>query len=174
MCCISKYLQKHYSTVYHESCTLFCLLQSNVPGTFFNMTHQVKAIAIAIVEANPLVKIVSVFLISSLYMYRTCIYANYIIKRGIHPHSASIIYCIQFSLWYQVPIETLKNFLFLVKIDHGNGTITGILSHLNTIYEWSNDHNLIYYRYRGNYTVLIAGLYIALLLNLRTPPPPVC
>ena len=106
------------------------------PYACFNATYQVKAIAIAIVEANPLVKIVSVFLISSLYMYRrTCIYANYIIKRGIHPHSASIIYCIQFSLWYQVPIETLKNFLFLVKIDHGNGTITGILSHLNTIYE---------------------------------------
>ena len=58
---------------------------------FSNMTHQVKAIAIAIVEANnPLVKIVSVFLISSLYTYRICIHANYIIKRGVHPYSASI------------------------------------------------------------------------------------
>jgi hypothetical protein len=30
----------------------------DVPGTFFNATHQVKAIAIAVSEVNPLVEIV--------------------------------------------------------------------------------------------------------------------
>ena len=40
-------------TVYHESSALF----KNVPGTFFNARHQVKAIAIAVSEVNPLVEI---------------------------------------------------------------------------------------------------------------------
>ena len=65
---------------------------------FFNITHQVKAISIAIAEANPLVEIISMFLFSSLYTYLTYVYANYI-KRKIHPYSASL-YCIQFSLLY--------------------------------------------------------------------------
>ena len=26
--------------MYNESCALFCSLQSNVPGTFSNVTHQ--------------------------------------------------------------------------------------------------------------------------------------
>ena len=30
-----------------------CSFLKNVPGTFFNATHQVKAIAIGVVEANP-------------------------------------------------------------------------------------------------------------------------
>ena len=35
----------------------FALYRANVPGTFFNATHQVKAIAIGIVEVEPLVEI---------------------------------------------------------------------------------------------------------------------
>ena len=37
--------------------TRAALFFKNVPGTFFNATHQVKAIAIGIVEVNPLVEI---------------------------------------------------------------------------------------------------------------------
>ena len=40
--------------MYHESSTLFVL---DVPGTFFNATHQVKAIVIGVSEANPLAEI---------------------------------------------------------------------------------------------------------------------
>ena len=40
-------------TAYHESSALF----KNIPGTFFNATHQVKAIAIGVSEVNPLVEI---------------------------------------------------------------------------------------------------------------------
>ena len=35
----------------------FALFFKNVPGTFFNATHQVKAIAIGVSEVNPLVEI---------------------------------------------------------------------------------------------------------------------
>ena len=69
----------------------------------FNATHQVKAIAIAIVETNPLVEIVSVFLFSSVHTYGTYATANYI-KKGMHPYLDSL-YCNQFSLQYQVPIK---------------------------------------------------------------------
>ena len=41
---------EYFKTVYHESSALFL----NVPGTFVNATHQVKAIAIGIFKANPL------------------------------------------------------------------------------------------------------------------------
>ena len=37
--------------------TRAALFFKNVPGTFFNATHQVKATAIAIVEVIPLVEI---------------------------------------------------------------------------------------------------------------------
>ena len=37
--------------------TRAALFFKNVPGTFFNATHQVKAIAIGVSEANPLVEI---------------------------------------------------------------------------------------------------------------------
>ena len=40
--------------VYGAASSLFFL---NVPGTFFNAIYQVKAIAIGIVEVNPLVEI---------------------------------------------------------------------------------------------------------------------
>ena len=40
-------------TVYHESSAPF----KNIPGTFFNATHQVKAVAIGIAEVNPQVEI---------------------------------------------------------------------------------------------------------------------
>jgi hypothetical protein len=36
--------------------TRAALFFKNVPGTFFNATHQVKAIAIGVSKANPLVK----------------------------------------------------------------------------------------------------------------------
>ena len=44
---------KYSYTAYHESSALF----KNVPGTFSNATHQVKAIAIGVSEVNPLVEI---------------------------------------------------------------------------------------------------------------------
>ena len=50
---ISKYLQEHYT----ECITRAVLFLKNVPGTFFNARHQVKAIAIAVSEVNPLVEI---------------------------------------------------------------------------------------------------------------------
>ena len=54
MLCISEYLQEHYNTVYDESYALFCSLRSDVPGTIFQREYQLKAIAIGIVEDNPL------------------------------------------------------------------------------------------------------------------------
>ena len=50
MLCISKYWQEHYNKS-------ACSFLSNVQGTFFNATHQVKEIAIGVVKANPLVEI---------------------------------------------------------------------------------------------------------------------
>jgi hypothetical protein len=38
----------------HHGVLLFCLLQSNLPGTFSNATHQMKAITIGISKDNPL------------------------------------------------------------------------------------------------------------------------
>ena len=46
---ISKYLQEHYTRCITRAALFF----KNVPGTFFNATHQVKAIAIAVSEVNP-------------------------------------------------------------------------------------------------------------------------
>ena len=51
--CISKYLQEHYTRCIMRA----PLFLKNVPGTFFNTIHQVKAIAIGVSEANPLIKI---------------------------------------------------------------------------------------------------------------------
>ena len=48
----SKYLQEHYTRCITRAALFF----KNVPGTFFNATHQVKAIAIGVSKANPLVK----------------------------------------------------------------------------------------------------------------------
>ena len=42
---------------------------ADVPGTFFQHEASSEAVVIAIVEADPLVKIVSVFLFPSLYTY---------------------------------------------------------------------------------------------------------
>ena len=53
---------KVFSSEYLQEPTARCIAQLvsfflNVPGTFFNATHQVKAIAIAVSEVNPLVEI---------------------------------------------------------------------------------------------------------------------
>ena len=50
---ISKYLQEHYTLCITRAVLFF----KNVPGTFFNARHQVKAIAIGVSEVNPLVEI---------------------------------------------------------------------------------------------------------------------
>ena len=52
-------------TVYHES----SLFLKNIPGTFFQRDTSSEAVVIAIVEADPLVEIVSVFPFPSLYTY---------------------------------------------------------------------------------------------------------
>ena len=44
-----KYLQEHYTWCIMRVVLFF----KNVPGTFFNATHQVKAIAIAVSEVKP-------------------------------------------------------------------------------------------------------------------------
>ena len=62
----------------------FLLPTELVPGTFFNASYQVNAVAIAIVETNPLIKTFLVFLFSALYIYRTCVTTNYV-TQGIHP-----------------------------------------------------------------------------------------
>ena len=49
----AKYLQEHYIRCMMRA----ALFLKNVPGTFFNATHQVKAIAIGVSKANPLVEI---------------------------------------------------------------------------------------------------------------------
>ena len=49
----SKYLQEHYT----QCITRAVLFFKNVPGTFFNARHQVKAVAIGIVEVDPPVEI---------------------------------------------------------------------------------------------------------------------
>ena len=56
--------------------------------------------------------------------------------------------------------------VFLFKIDHDDGTTTGILSHALGRYEQSNDQNLIY-RHRGNYCtncVLVFAFFTIILL----------
>ena len=50
-------LQEHYNTVYDAHVCSFLLSTEQYTRYFFNTTHQVKAIAIGIVEANPLAEI---------------------------------------------------------------------------------------------------------------------
>ena len=58
MHCISKYLQEYYNMLYDDSCALFCSLRSDVQDTFFNGTHQMKAVAaIGMTKADPLAEI---------------------------------------------------------------------------------------------------------------------
>ena len=66
---------------------------------FFQRDTSREAVVIAIVEADPLAKIVSVFLSSALFTLGTYEPENYII-RGIHPYLVSL-YCNQFSLRYR-------------------------------------------------------------------------
>ena len=67
--CFSEYLQEHYTRCITRAALFFL----NVPGTFFNATHQVKAIAIGVSEANPLVEIDWLL---SVYIY-TCSFPIY-------------------------------------------------------------------------------------------------
>ena len=64
---ISKYLQEHYTWCITRAALFF----RNVLGVFFNVRHQVEAIAIGVSEADPVVEIVSVFLLHfrSTYMH---------------------------------------------------------------------------------------------------------
>ena len=59
----AKYLQEHYIRCMMRA----ALFLKNVPGTFFNATHQVKAIAIAVAKDNPVGELMIVpLLLSSL------------------------------------------------------------------------------------------------------------
>ena len=101
----------------------------DVPGTLFNAIHQVKAIAIGISsKANPLVKIVTVFLFPSLNTYGTYVYVNYI-KRGNSPIlSFPLLIAISFHCIVAYGNNTNVNFQF--KIDYDNGAVEHILGHL--------------------------------------------
>ena len=93
---------EHLQDIQHSVSLAHYSLRSNVPGTVFNTTHQVKADAIAISEDNHLAKIVSVFFFLLLYMYWDLSYCKLHLKRdwaGIHPYLVSL-YCNQFSLRY--------------------------------------------------------------------------
>ena len=59
-----------------------------------------NTVAIALSQADPLIKNVSVFLSSTFYTLGTYVSANYI-KRGFYPYSQSL-YCIESSLRYCV------------------------------------------------------------------------
>ena len=105
------------------------LFFKNVPGTFFNARHQVKAIAIGVVEANPLGELVDCS--SSVHLH-----VFFPLKRGSNLKELSpntyfnmALYS-RFSLFMGI---TFNNVTFLFKIDHDDGTVKHILSHLNTI-----------------------------------------
>ena len=86
---------------------------------------------------------------------------------GIHPYSASLHF-FQFSLRYWVPQYT--NITFQFEIDHDDGTVKHILSHLNTRYGSYIDHYLIFRH--GTTTVSITCLsfsYLPLIASYETP-----
>ena len=95
-CAVFPSVYRTHSTVYHESNALF----KKCTRYFFQREASSEAVVIAIVEADPLAKIVSVFLSLALFTLGTYEPKNYII-RGIHPYLVSL-YCNQFSLWFCV------------------------------------------------------------------------
>ena len=62
--CFSKYFQEYYTRCITRAALFFL----NVPGTFFNATHQVKAIEIAIIEDDHQVEIGCLFLVICTYI----------------------------------------------------------------------------------------------------------
>ena len=112
--------------------TTRCMVQlvlflKNVPCTFFNATHQVKAIAIAVSEVNPLVEI-------SCLLW--CVYVHVFLPINSQSKYKGLslntnFYIALYSTFCGFIGITFNNITFLFKIDHDDGTVTGILNHLN-------------------------------------------
>ena len=99
-----------------------------VPGTFFNATHHVKAIAIGVSEANPLVEIGDCCSGVHLHMFFPTIAQNR--YKGLFPNThfymgLYLLSCVLKAITFTRPV-------FLFKIDHDDGTVKHFLSHLNS------------------------------------------
>ena len=128
---------KYFNTVYLQLVIVF----AQCTRYFFNAARQVKTIIIiGISEANPVAEIVSVFLSLSLYTYwdlRYLLQTKFLKERCTHTQCPFNFHC-------SIAYGNNTNVTFQFKIDHDNGTVKHILSHLVAKQEQYNYHNLIY------------------------------
>ena len=69
--------------------TRAALFFKNVPGTFFNATHQVKAIAIGVSEANPLGELTECS--TSVHLHVSCTEKPQISNKELFPNTHFIL-----------------------------------------------------------------------------------
>ena len=100
--------------------TRAALFFKNVPGTFFNATHQVKAIAIAVSEVNPLVEIGDCC---------SCVHLHVFFPRKpqnrynqLSPNT--YFYIALYSRFCGFIGITFNDRTFLFKINHDDGTVS--------------------------------------------------
>ena len=106
---------------------MYHLCAALVPGTFFNATHQVKAIAIGVSEANPLGELVDCCFPQHLHVFFPTKAQNR--YKELFPNTPFIL-----ALYFQICAIigiTFTRPVFLFKIDHDDGTVTPIMSCAN-------------------------------------------
>ena len=152
LCSLVLKLKVFYFRVFTGQTTR-CMVQlvlflKNIPGTFFQRDTSSEAVVIAIVEADPPVYIGDCC--SCVHLHVFFPKKPQIGYNQLSPHTHFYI-ALYFHLCGFQGI-TFTRPVFLFKIDHDDGTTTGILSHLNTIYEQSNDRHFIY-RHIGSHCI---------------------
>ena len=105
--------------------TLFCSMYQVL---FNNATHQVKAIAIGVSEANPLVEIGDCCSCVHLHVFLPTNPQNR--YKELFPNTH--FYVSLYSRFCGFIGITFNNVTFCLKLDHDDGTVKHILNHLNT------------------------------------------
>ena len=116
------------------------LFFKNVPGTFFNATHQVKQLRQQLLRTTLWVNRSIVPLLFTLHVFLP--YFSHSNLKELTPYTH--FYISLYSQFCEKQGITFRRPVFLVEIDHDDGTVKHILSHLNTTQERSNDRYLIY------------------------------
>ena len=108
-----------YRNLQHGVLPSQCSFLKNVPGTFFNARHQVKAIAIGVSEVNPLVEIGDCSSPLNLHVFVTLFTAKQIGRVNPSYHFYIALYssfCGKQGITFTRPV-------FFVEIDHDDGTV---------------------------------------------------
>ena len=118
---------------------------------FFHATYQVKSIAIAVSKVNPLVEIGDCCSCVHLHVFFPTKPQNNRYKELLSPNTH--FYFALYSKLCSFQGITFNNVTFcMFEINHDDGTITGILTHLNATQEPYIDLHLIC-RHRVNYCI---------------------